>query len=304
MTLSKTWSIGLTLLVLHIAGQAQNYARQDEKSGLYGIADAEDKYIVKPIYKEVDFNFGYKPGLSYVINKNGKYGFINAEGKEVVPCKYDRAGSFDHGYSIIEIKTGEFDALHGMIDSTGKEVIPVKYGRLEFYASDKVLVVGETNTSNVGLMDLSGKMLIPYQYEFWSKRISNGLWPVGKDNICGVVNLKNEIIVPFSYYMIESYSDELGLAPARKDQGGKYGFIDRTGKVVIPFEYEDAWPSGDYLVVKKGGKWGIIDASNKVILPFEYYSVSSAGKKTAWVAKTENESVYEIDLTTKQKVGK
>lgn len=270
MKILKTITLTSVFVLVNQLMNAQNYAKLDEKSGLYGIVDPEDKYIVKPMYKEVDFNFGYKTGLSLVKNKSDKYGFINESGKEVVPCKYDYLSSFENGYTVAKNKVGEFDYLHGLLDSTGKEITPIKYGRMEYYPSDKVLMVGETNTSNVGLMDLNGKIIIPYQYEFWSKRISKGLWPVGKNNICGVVNLKNETVVPFTYYMIESYSDDLGLAPARKTEGGKYGFIDRTGKEVIPFEYDDAWPSGDYLVVKKNGKWGMIDVNNKIILPFEY----------------------------------
>jgi hypothetical protein len=109
------------------------------------------------------------------------------------------------------------------------------------------------------------------------------------------------VVVPFTYQMIESYSDELKVAPAKKDD--KFGFIDQTGKVVIPFMYQDAWPTGNFLAVKKDGKWGLVDVNNKIILPIEYASISSAGKTTAWVSKTDNENTYEIDLATKQKVG-
>ncbi len=275
-------------------------SKQDEKTGLYGFVDQDDKYVVKPTYKEVDYNFGYGTGLSKVVNASGKVGFVNELGKEVVKCKYDEAGTFERGYTVARIKAGEYDYKHALLDSTGKEIIPLSYGRMEYYPNDQVLVTGETNTSAVGITNLEGKVLISAQYEFWSKRISKGLWPVGKNNICGVVNLKNEIIVPFVYEMIESYSDELNVALAKKE--GKHGFIDRSGKVIIPFMYNDGWASGTSLVVKKEGKWGAIGIDQKVILPFEYANISSIGDKTAWVSKNENEDSYEIDLVTRQKV--
>lgn len=173
MKTSKT----LLLIILLIGGthilKAQSLStKQDEKSGLYGFVDADDKWVVKPIYKEVDFNFGSKPGLSKVTAKNDKIGFVNEEGKEVVKCKYDEAESFENGYAVVRIKTGQFDRICGFMDSTGKEIIPLMYGRMEYYPNDKVLVVGNENASDVGLMDLSGKFIIPVQYEFWSKRIS------------------------------------------------------------------------------------------------------------------------------------
>ena len=296
-------TLSLLLIMSMQTAKAQNLsAKQDEKSQLYGFVDENDKYVVKPIYKEVDYNFGSKPGLSKVVYNNDKTGFVNDTGKEVVPCKYDEVESFENGYTVVKIKAGEYTYKEGLMDSTGKEVIPLKYGKMEYYPNDKVLIVGEESASNVGLMDLTGKMIIPAQYEFWSKRISKGLWPVGKNNICGVVNLKNETVVPFIYDMIEGYSDDLNLAPAKKD--GKYGFIDRTGKVVVPFIYGDGWTSGPYLSVKKDGKWGVISTDSKVILPFEYASISSVNKKTAWVTTTENESAYEIDIVTKQRVKK
>lgn len=276
------------------------FSKQDEKTGLYGFVNAEGKYIVKPIYKEVDFNFGYKTGISKVINKNDKVGFVNESGKEIIPCKYDNVRAFENGYAVVEVKSGEYTSNYGLIDSLGREVIPLKYGALVYYPKEKLLTAGEQNTSNIGVMDLTGKWIIPAQYEFWSKGISRGIWPVGKNDMSGVVNMKNEIVIPFVYEMIESYSDDLNVAVAKKD--GKYGFIDRAGKTVIPFMYTDAWPSGKYLSVKKDGKWGLIDLSNKNILPFEYSSISSAGEKTAWVSKNENEDVYEIDIITRKKI--
>ena len=297
--------LALSFIIMSFtAAHAQLSTKQDEKTQLYGLADADDKYVVKPIYKEIDFNFGSTTGLSRVQTANDKYGFINPEGKQVVPCKYDRLSEFTNGYATAEIKVTNLESKYGLFDSTGKEVVPVKYGHLEYYPDDMVLVAGETNASAVGLIGVTGKIIIPFQYEFWSKKISKGLWPVAKNNICGVVNFKNETVVPFQYDMIESYSDELGVAPARKDKGGKFGFIDRSGKLVVPYTYDDAWPSGKYLAVKKDGKWGVIDATNKIILPFDYAMINSIGTTTAWVKKTDNEDDYEIDLATKLKVKK
>ncbi len=178
----------ISVTLIYINSIVQNSSKLDEQSGLYGIVDVDGNYIIKPKFKEVDFNFGYKPGLSYVIDKNDKYGLINEEGKEVVACKYDKISQFENGVAIVKIKSGgEFDFKHGLIDSTGKEVIPVKWGRMEYYPFDRLLVVSEESASKLGVIDESGKVIIPFQYAFWSKRISKGLWPVGRNDTCGVV---------------------------------------------------------------------------------------------------------------------
>ena len=278
-------------------------AKQDEKTQLFGFVNSEDKYIVNPIYKVVDYGFGYLERELYrVVDTKDKIGFVNNQGKLIVPCKYDYVSIFEKGHSVVRYAKGPYDFTFGLMDSTGKEVLPVTYGRLEYYPYDNVLVFGLESTSDIGLMNLKGEILIPAQYAYWSKNISNGLWPVSKNDKCGVVNLKNEIIVPFNYVMIESYDDESGIAAAQKVEYGNYGFIDRTGKTIIPFEYEDAWSSDKFIAVMKNGKWGVIDINNKIILPIEYAEIISIHEKTAWVTKNEGEEMFELDLITKKKV--
>lgn len=59
-----------------------------------------------------------------------------------------------------------------------------------------------------------------------------------------------------------------GFARAKKD--GKWGCIDTTGNVVIPFEYDGLSEIDTYLVARRGFQEGIIDLHNRIILPFEY----------------------------------
>ncbi|MEX0704424.1 MAG: WG repeat-containing protein [Planctomycetales bacterium] len=55
--------------------------------------------------------------------------------------------------------------------------------------------------------------------------------------------------------------------PAQKD-GGPVGFMDRTGKVVIKPQFDDARPFTEGLAaVKKEGKWGYIDHSGGFAIP-------------------------------------
>ena len=74
---------------------------------------------------------------------------------------------------------------------------------------------------------------------------------------------------------------------------GKYGFIDKTGKEVIPFQYDEATYFYDGLaLVKEGtirdkknnvtqyGKYGFIDKTNKVVIPIKYEGAS----ELSWLA--------------------
>ena len=58
------------------------------------------------------------------------------------------------------------------------------------------------------------------------------------------------------------------------DLFGKSGFIDKTGKTAIPFEYDNATRCyGELIGVCKDGKWGYININNEVVIPIEYDAV-------------------------------
>ena len=57
-----------------------------------------------------------------MVEKNGKRGYIDKTGSEVVPCKYDKAFGFSEGLAKVK-KSGKY----GFIDKTGREVVPFIY---------------------------------------------------------------------------------------------------------------------------------------------------------------------------------
>ena len=68
----------------------------------------------------------------------------------------------------------------------------------------------------------------------------------------------------------------------------KYGFIDKTGKVVIPLIYEFAgdFHEGLACVKNKGdGKCGFLDKTGKLAVPCAYYTVSDFQEGLAIVSK-------------------
>lgn len=65
-----------------------------------------------------------------------------------------------------------------------------------------------------------------------------------------------------------------GLAGVR-DADGKWGFIDKTGKLVIPCQWKKAlfFSEGLVGVQDDNEKWGFIDKTGKVVLPFVWSNV-------------------------------
>ena len=75
--------------------------------------------------KELVFRYDYVwcfiEGLAKV-RLNGKYGYVDTTGKEVVPCKYDYVWDFIKGLARVQL-----NGKYGYVDKAGKVVIDYIY---------------------------------------------------------------------------------------------------------------------------------------------------------------------------------
>lgn len=112
---------------------------------------------------------------------------------------------------------------------------------------------------------------------------------VGDDYYCGFKNDAGKVVIPANKYDgCGEFSDGLAyvghiVKPFVESDGGGYkhvqGFIDKTGKVVIPVKYEaeDGMEGGDYrnfsegmVSVFKNGKYGYMNKQQKLVIPHKY----------------------------------
>lgn len=81
---------------------------------------------VKEFYQGVaSVNIGGSYSITetgYTYFKGGKWGIIDQTGKEITLIKYDYVGSFKDGRALVSL-----DEKFGYIDTNGKEVVPVIY---------------------------------------------------------------------------------------------------------------------------------------------------------------------------------
>ena len=125
---------------------------------------------------------------------------------------------------------------------------------------------------------------------------SEGLTCVEKDGKYGFIDTTGKVVVPCQYDDA-SLSFSEGLAYVRKD--GKYGFIDTTGKEVASCQYDVAWYFSEGLAhVKKDRKYGYIDTTGKEVVPCQYDDAWPFSKGFAVVVKDMKFGF--IDLTGKE----
>lgn len=98
------------------------------------------------------------------------------------------------------------------------------------------------------------------------------LYPAQGDNgKWGFANSEGMIVINAEYDQAD-YFTERGIALVKK--GDKYGFIDTTGKIVMPFRFDKMYLTPElenhFAVARVGGKWGFIDENGKETIPFVY----------------------------------
>lgn len=177
------------------------------------------------------------------VGKNKKVGYINTQGKMVVPIIYDDLIDPDNKYDeswangvsdeglIVVAKNGKY----GVIDTQNKTVVPFKYAEINDFSEG---MASFRKGQKWGFLDNTGKEVVPAQYDL------NG-------NFGG-------------YY---GFSE--GVANVGKNN--KWGAIDKTGKAVVPIIYDNIQPMSQGLMgVQKGDYWGFVDKNNKTIIPFKF----------------------------------
>lgn len=204
------------------------------------------------------------------------------------------------------------DMLQGVLSSVGDVIVPTIYTELKSLNND--LFIGTNASDKTGVFDITGKEIIPFKYDVIKsiKLYGDGVLQYEKSEKefdffqvmvkspgggykDGIYNKKGEMISPAVNDFI---SFDLGLAPV-KSQNGKYGYINKSAELVIPFQYADAnsFSQSDKLapVTNDEGKEGYINTSNVLVIPFKYDSASKFEGGKAWVIEKSGKKGYYIN---------
>lgn len=240
---------------------------------------------------EIRGKFG-SSGLA-LVKLRGKYGFINKEGKEVIPLKYDNIyckGYFSNmtgsGWSSTEyLMSVSQNNKWGFINQKGELVIPIIYSQVQsyVYADDNFILCKKEGKWGAIGQDMCTK--IPFEYEELGGFYNGHPCKAKKEGKYGFINEKNDIIVPFNYSSTRGFPYHGSLAQVCKN--GKYGYVDLQGKEAISIKFDFA-SDFDFLSDEKvedaiagviiNNKLGFINGRGENVIPCQYeYEFSSDG---------------------------
>ncbi len=204
-----------------------------------------------------------------------KYGCINANGNIVISPRFDFIYPFKNGFAEVSFKGME----KGRIDKTGKLVTaptsptptPLSNSNLSEIKSDGLTLIKQGG--KYGYIDRTGKVVIPFQFDFAADNFVEDIaWFQVKDRV-GYINKQGKTIAsPQFDYRGGSGTGNFDNGWARVCSHRKCGYIDRTGKIVIPLKFDDAAQNFRHGLAwaKIGERLGFIDKTGKVVIPAQY----------------------------------
>ena len=249
-----------------------------EFHGLWGIANLNTNTIVPVKYTSItnDTNSEYSKRNLLKVHIDGsedyytdKYGYIDHNGKEVVPCTYYQVSDFTADGNCTVAKSN-------YIISTSR------------YGYDKC-------NYHFGIMNYKGQTITTAQWREMGKSnnkkwnadytfqnncniaiptFTNGFMRVQtKDGTWGYINESGKVIGNTNWTAVSDFSD--GMAVVR-DANLQYTFINEQGQVIGSNTWgliEDF--SNGLAAVRKDFKWGFINKQNELIIPCQYQQVKS-----------------------------
>lgn len=222
-----------------------------QRNNLWGYIDIQGNEVIPCIYKGSEYGnrgLDFSEGMAAVINKDGKYGFINKKGEIIVKPQFQEVGNFSEGVASVFLdgklnfvgKNGKFvEALSNKYiweHNINRNLPQFKNGVCEVHAPIENPSEGET--AEVIFIDKKGQKVeqphIEFKKDLYERYYENG--KVGYRDTIG------NIVVPAKYTTLGDFS--CGVAVATLEYGerghgveewysddyvGIYGYVDMNG---------------------------------------------------------------------------
>ena len=251
------------------------------------------------------FHIGFHDGMMAIFNpEDEKEGYIDKTGKVVIPAELDMMmcnGPISVSFNDGLCRRYDYDSQKSIfIDKTGNKVFECEGNAEDF--SEGLAAVSRCSSDNddfvcrSGFVDKTGSETIPFAFKYVGRFVDGFCW-AETENACGFINRDGKFELTGDYKtLVLDEGIECGNSPlcptfseglawvCNKD--GKFGYIDMTGKVVIPFRYEACYddeselyyqqPCYDFhdglarICDKTTEKYGYIDREGNEVFPCQF----------------------------------
>lgn len=262
-----------------------------EKSKKYGVTNKDGKILVPTEYKQIDVTGIYL----YAQNEQGTTVY-NTEGTQVnIDTSVAILNTNNEKYKIkITNKDG---TKYGVIGKNGEEIIAQQYSYIE-YLNDNYFIVSK-NDSKLGVIDDKNNIKIDITNDSLQKIDGTELIETvtTKDNMIRLYSKDMSMVCEMEKANVETKENYIKISNQEdvkyfskegkelkntevftnnvlfaKKVGDKWGFADKSGKMVVEAKYDFVTEFNEYgfAGVKSEDKWGSVNTKGEVIIEPTY----------------------------------
>ncbi|MDX1959094.1 MAG: WG repeat-containing protein [Leptospiraceae bacterium] len=227
---------------------------------LFGFMDTSGKITIPQIYEGVGrFSQGLAP-----VKKDGLWGYINPKGEVIISFQFKSAKPFSDDPILAPAEKNDVgEKAWGYIDTKGNWVVqPSFYNATEFkngvaeVATEKFKYKNVSKRYDKYFLTKSGKYIYHnglYSYYSGPGQYSEGLMPSCKEGKWGFKDINDKWIIDPKYTIVGNFENGLARVQitnpnpykdceliSEDEPYGLWGYIDKTGKEVIPIKFRSA----------------------------------------------------------------
>lgn len=251
---------------------------------------------------EVIYNHDENNNLWYESNilkvqKDGKYGLINLDGKELLAPTQD---SIEPIIGTKSVFVTTLDGKKGLVDNLGKVIIENKYQEItsltEQYENGFIV---KNEQGKYGVINYDKTVALEEKYDEIKNVYGNGMYVVKEASSLKIVNTKGKVFLENKFEDVK----EINLENVTVKSNGKYGVLNINGEEKLPAVYDDlSYAFSDYYIAKKENKYGIINVNNEETLAFDYNYITYLSNIGILQAETESMQSQLLDKEFNVKV--
>ena len=254
--------------------------KQNDKYGIYDVLDCKYEEILVLNNNKV-----------FCVKENGKYKVINNKEEVVFSESFKEIKEIKNNIVVYKNSKG-YTAYN--IETQAK--LEKTYTDLIYTSNNKFIA---KSGNNYGIINLDNEIKVDFKYSKINYYQDVKVYELEENSIDenkilnselveiaqGVVNETNSKKAYIKVWTEQGYKyfETNGQEKSSKEiltnnnlflskENGKYGFVDKEGKVVVEYIYDDAREQNDfgYIAVKKDGLWGSLDKNGNSIAEPKY----------------------------------
>ncbi|MCW5907409.1 MAG: WG repeat-containing protein [Chitinophagales bacterium] len=210
------------------------------------------------------------------------YGYLDTNHVQAITPKFKTAGDFSEGYAMVQ----NDDDKCGLIDRNGNLVIDYTYSFIGQRKEGLIRFRTSGLFKKEGFMNVKGEVVLKTDYEI-DGSFHYGLAPVCKRNMMGFINKSGSLVIPFNYYDSDHdfYKSDTGIVKLKVNNTVTY--YESTGRIIASGYDDGKVFKNGYAPVCKSGKWGFIDTTGKEVIPLKFNRANHFNNISASNATTQ-----------------